>query len=151
MLFVFFFFQAEDGIRDRDVTGVQTCALPIFGECAGPSGWERSDVCNTAACGKSIGNQSSPRDRHTEKLHPLAAYKTVYKTVLKLAVFRAILNTRWYYEPFSHGSTLDQVRSKQHRRVYKILWETPSQLSYRQKCWMADMIRRRPDKREPLL
>src|SRR5207248_3959894 len=24
------FFQAEDGIRDRTVTGVQTCALPIF-------------------------------------------------------------------------------------------------------------------------
>src|SRR6266498_1731193 len=29
----FFFFQAEDGIRDADVTGVQTCALPIS------SGW----------------------------------------------------------------------------------------------------------------
>src|SRR6266850_6309616 len=28
-----FFFQAEDGIRDYKVTGVQTCALPIF--CAG--------------------------------------------------------------------------------------------------------------------
>ena len=27
---VFFFFQAEDGIRDHCVTGVQTCALPIF-------------------------------------------------------------------------------------------------------------------------
>src|SRR5256886_11256903 len=26
---VFFFFQAEDGIRDLTVTGVQTCALPI--------------------------------------------------------------------------------------------------------------------------
>src|SRR5262249_56961835 len=26
---VFFFFQAEDGIRDWSVTGVQTCALPI--------------------------------------------------------------------------------------------------------------------------
>src|SRR5207248_6048046 len=26
----FFFFQAEDGIRDRTVTGVQTCALPIL-------------------------------------------------------------------------------------------------------------------------
>ena len=25
-----FFFQAEDGIRDRLVTGVQTCALPIY-------------------------------------------------------------------------------------------------------------------------
>src|SRR2546425_5090867 len=28
-IFVFFFFQAEDGIRDKLVTGVQTCALPI--------------------------------------------------------------------------------------------------------------------------
>src|SRR5471032_2444409 len=27
---IIFFFQAEDGIRDRDVTGVQTCALPIY-------------------------------------------------------------------------------------------------------------------------
>src|SRR5215813_3094711 len=31
-----FFFQAEDGIRDADVTGVQTCALPI-------SAWMRAD------------------------------------------------------------------------------------------------------------
>src|SRR5436190_12538269 len=30
-LFFFFFFQAEDGIRDHCVTGVQTCALPIYG------------------------------------------------------------------------------------------------------------------------
>src|SRR5688572_4289740 len=30
MTFFFFFFQAEDGIRDLTVTGVQTCALPIF-------------------------------------------------------------------------------------------------------------------------
>src|SRR2546430_7951509 len=29
---VFFFFQAEDGIRDLTVTGVQTCALPISRE-----------------------------------------------------------------------------------------------------------------------
>src|SRR3712207_7172087 len=28
--YFFFFFQAEDGIRDIGVTGVQTCALPIF-------------------------------------------------------------------------------------------------------------------------
>src|SRR2546429_1364761 len=28
----FFFFQAEDGIRDVAVTGVQTCALPIWGQ-----------------------------------------------------------------------------------------------------------------------
>src|SRR2546430_4829669 len=30
VLCVFFFFQAEDGIRDLTVTGVQTCALPIY-------------------------------------------------------------------------------------------------------------------------
>src|SRR3989441_3791993 len=29
LFFFFFFFQAEDGIRDKLVTGVQTCALPI--------------------------------------------------------------------------------------------------------------------------
>src|SRR2546430_2861315 len=32
-----FFFQAEDGIRDLTVTGVQTCALPIF--CTRPLRW----------------------------------------------------------------------------------------------------------------
>src|SRR5256886_8300280 len=30
VIFFFFFFQAEDGIRDLTVTGVQTCALPIL-------------------------------------------------------------------------------------------------------------------------
>src|SRR5699024_11667854 len=29
LIVICFFFQAEDGIRDRNVTGVQTCALPI--------------------------------------------------------------------------------------------------------------------------
>ena len=35
MFFFFFFFQAEDGIRDADVTGVQTCALPIYESVSG--------------------------------------------------------------------------------------------------------------------
>ena len=30
IFFFVFFFQAEDGIRDTSVTGVQTCALPIY-------------------------------------------------------------------------------------------------------------------------
>src|SRR5215210_1269087 len=38
--FFFFFFQAEDGIRDTSVTGVQTCALPIWRRGT-PSGWRR--------------------------------------------------------------------------------------------------------------
>src|SRR5437667_1792576 len=40
-LFFVFFFQAEDGIRDRDVTGVQTCALPISRD-PGPRGVARA-------------------------------------------------------------------------------------------------------------
>src|SRR5687767_15995622 len=35
---MFFFFQAEDGIRDKLVTGVQTCALPIWKEGYGTVG-----------------------------------------------------------------------------------------------------------------
>src|SRR6266478_6904543 len=34
IFFFFFFFQAEDGIRDLTVTGVQTCALPIYSRLA---------------------------------------------------------------------------------------------------------------------
>src|SRR3954451_5346493 len=38
-----FFFKAEDGIRDADVTGVQTCALPISSQRSVPPGtlWNR--------------------------------------------------------------------------------------------------------------
>ena len=39
-----FFFQAEDGIRDADVTGVQTCALPISNLKANHN-WRRYRFC----------------------------------------------------------------------------------------------------------
>src|SRR5688572_31807251 len=45
----FFFFQAEDGIRDLTVTGVQTCALPIcnsFRSTLKDSGSPDSRVCS---------------------------------------------------------------------------------------------------------
>src|SRR5205807_5176374 len=41
LIIFFFFFQAEDGIRDYKVTGVQTCALPISSP-AGPARSQRS-------------------------------------------------------------------------------------------------------------
>src|SRR2546427_4594000 len=47
MFIFFFFFQAEDGIRDLTVTGVQTCALPIL--------WPGQD-----AVGKRISMQDDP-------------------------------------------------------------------------------------------
>src|SRR5207237_7083470 len=55
----FFFFQAEDGIRDSSVTGVQTCALPISGRAAGRAGLTAAVLCSlrnagpTGACGRS--------------------------------------------------------------------------------------------------
>src|SRR5689334_24624814 len=56
----FFFFQAEDGIRDGTVTGVQTCALPICpasarargdrgAAAAGPAGGRRAASCGPGA------------------------------------------------------------------------------------------------------
>src|SRR2546422_1324447 len=44
-LWLFFFFQAEDGIRDVAVTGVQTCALPISPRPTRPAGIRRSCGC----------------------------------------------------------------------------------------------------------
>src|SRR5699024_7410131 len=46
-VYYLFFFQAEDGIRDRNVTGVQTCALPISAVLkeAHPD-WDASQIIN---------------------------------------------------------------------------------------------------------
>src|SRR6266852_1998853 len=52
----FFFFQAADGIRDATVTGVQTCALPI---------WKNRIICHTSS-----GVESVPSDRVRSQSHP---------------------------------------------------------------------------------
>src|SRR6266496_1095821 len=44
IVFFFFFFQAEDGIRDLYVTGVQTCALPIWGRAQPDQGHPRDPL-----------------------------------------------------------------------------------------------------------
>src|SRR2546430_4153730 len=48
VILFFFFFQAEDGIRDLTVTGVQTCALPIFDRLDGRAN-VASVFCRVAA------------------------------------------------------------------------------------------------------
>src|SRR5205823_9345006 len=48
----FFFFQAEDGIRDKLVTGVQTCALPILG-------WSRRWPPSGATCRPNAARSTS--------------------------------------------------------------------------------------------
>src|SRR2546430_9875564 len=63
---VFFFFQAEDGIRDLTVTGVQTCALPI---CF-PSRPRRRVARPPAAHSKILGAPALRRrsEEHTSEL-----------------------------------------------------------------------------------
>src|SRR5699024_11862420 len=66
---VAFFFQAEDGIRGRNVTGVQTCALPIWGfstACGSisdsdrPAGGAGSRPCRNPRC-HNAGSRSEER------------------------------------------------------------------------------------------
>src|SRR3989475_9051387 len=64
-VYFFFFFQAEDGIRDLTVTGVQTCALPIFG----------------------VGGLKTVQDPYTGA--PLAAVPALFPDVALLHVHRA--------------------------------------------------------------
>src|SRR5688500_20187149 len=52
----FFFFQAEDGIRDYKVTGVQTCALPIWLGAPDP----RSVMSRSAPHAMAIGSRRWP-------------------------------------------------------------------------------------------
>src|ERR1035437_8126153 len=54
----FFFFQAEDGIRDIGVTGVQTCALPIWARCP-----TRSPTTPPARCSSSAPPDARGRCR----------------------------------------------------------------------------------------
>src|SRR6266498_4390177 len=67
--FFFFFFQADDGIRDADVTGVQTCALPILTdepETTGPRGGERCQQSCPASRspGRRTRSTRTPPTRH---------------------------------------------------------------------------------------
>src|SRR3989442_5230301 len=60
---MFFFFQAEDGIRDADVTGVQTCALPIYEEI---EGW-----CAPTVGAKNEADLPAKARRYLERLEEL--------------------------------------------------------------------------------
>src|SRR2546427_6265833 len=51
---VFFFFQAEDGIRDLTVTGVQTCALPIWAGRADSLAYTLQRVAGWLPAGQSL-------------------------------------------------------------------------------------------------
>src|SRR6266498_4559611 len=65
MIIFFFFFQAEDGIRDADVTGVQTCALPILSRSdldrAGPGEIVAIAGLGDVTVGETVTDPDDPR------------------------------------------------------------------------------------------
>src|SRR5690606_40299203 len=62
-IFSFFFFQAEDGIRDFHVTGVQTCALPIYFSPASRVAPVRERRRADGGNGRKAGGQRAAGDR----------------------------------------------------------------------------------------
>src|SRR5690606_40554006 len=63
----FFFFQAEDGIRDFHVTGVQTCALPIYDGPA-DTGIEGDVVTEAAVFLEAAPDRGRARPHRTDRL-----------------------------------------------------------------------------------
>src|SRR6266404_8926205 len=61
MINFFFFFQAEDGIRDKLVTGVQTCALPISAWMPGGRHGQEAGRCAAQARGIRCGDLAGAR------------------------------------------------------------------------------------------
>src|SRR2546430_13580752 len=65
----YFFFQAEDGIRDLTVTGVQTCALPISIRFM-----ERPMRFYNAGSGECFGDTGNERATEESPFHPRSPY-----------------------------------------------------------------------------
>src|SRR5256885_13120018 len=85
-----FFFQAEDGIRDYKVTGVQTCALPISGN---PKFF--------------LGTDSAPHARHAKETACGCA-----------GIYTAYAAIEFYAIAFEEAGALGKLRSEE-RRVGK--------------------------------
>src|SRR5215510_723417 len=77
MVLLFFFFQAEDGIRDGHVTGVQTCALPIFDRERGTGG-----VAGDLRPPRHRGGRSDHRSDATSRGEPTSDLSRAFGEVL---------------------------------------------------------------------
>src|SRR5699024_11726299 len=107
-----FYFQAEDGIRDRNVTGVQTCALPISNSAGYPK------KPSPQGCGKPWSGiwgsaKTAMGDRKSTRLnssHVSISYAVFCLKKKKITSFetRSMLATVWIPKPKA------QARSYQH-------------------------------------
>src|SRR5690606_39994833 len=80
----FFFFQAEDGIRDFHVTGVQTCALPIL-----------LLVINTGSTSTKLAVYRDAEQIHTTSLHHSTEDLAPFATIVEQKGFRQQVIVEW--------------------------------------------------------
>src|SRR5699024_11755515 len=100
-----FFFQAEDGIRDRNVTGVQTCALPIFADAAENASLRLTppDLATSPAAFRRVDGTSVFRPKHS----------TVFSSELLLAAEDRLLDrSRTITAPAVPVGTVETITSR---------------------------------------
>src|SRR5437879_12407336 len=112
------FFQAEDGIRDTSVTGVQTCALPIYQATAAAleADWPRAVELNQKLV------ETSPEDLEARnrlgrafiELGRLDEAKAAFAEVLKIEPYNSIA-----LRGNSRVATLQEHKRSEERRVGK--------------------------------
>src|SRR5438105_15694297 len=108
-----FFFQAEDGIRDPLVTGVQTCALPILHYSPGQGDLVGGNFWDMRATGRRLGNpaaeqaQGPPTNPVEMGLSDIACF--VYRASQR--PYRALFESVWGQQGFVIGwpSEVEQV------------------------------------------
>src|SRR6266446_426 len=108
-VFFFFFFQAEDGIRDYKVTGVQTCALPIL-IVAGSlirSVHPNASIIGSSSRFDSAANKVSSSTSRTVGLN-VAVGKSV-SPAIRRTVGRAAICSRSSLGAWSHQTAIDSV------------------------------------------
>src|SRR5437762_9194400 len=67
---IIFFFQAEDGIRDTSVTGVQTCALPIWSRATGTAARTAAEISARRRIHRAPGRTSARIAPHLPQAPP---------------------------------------------------------------------------------
>src|SRR2546421_7324661 len=145
LLLWFFFFQAEDGIRDLIVTGVQTCALPISRRAA------RKHHRLGARLGRDGGGGGGGATRAVARVHRLRRDRVRFHGAAGLpgaARVRvraaSVRGTAGLARPSAHGRVVSRLRARQGRPP--VAWETAGALP----AGRAAPARRRPgDHRAP--
>src|SRR6266852_6844655 len=137
----FFFFQAEDGIRDATVTGVQTCALPIWTQRrAWRAGWEKIEngrgSRQNRASAQAAEFEERPWSGAKSELRTRAMTPSVLRPVQPLYILRTSF-------PATSRFLRDQPPGAYRNLGDGSRWQrSASAVSLRLRCWPASLVTR---------